>query len=209
MPVEPATLGTFVLAVLALVLSPGPDTLVILRHSLTSGRAVGLAAVAGVQIGLAFHTLLAVLGVSVVIASSPVLFRAIGIAGALYLGWIGLQGMRQGGLAALQGDGPKAGAVKAWREALLTNLLNPKVVVMFLALFPNFVDRDRPDTTAQLLTLSATLIVINTLWQMSLPVTAGALRRVLADPRAQRGASVGTGAVLLALGLVMLYEHLH
>lgn len=209
MPVEPATLGAFVLAVLALVLSPGPDTMVILRHSLTSGRAVGMAAVAGVQIGLAFHSLLAILGISFIIASSPVLFQTIGIAGAFYLGWIGIQGMRQGGLAAFSSGGPRAGAFKAWRDALVTNVLNPKVVVMYLAIFPNFVDRSRSDTTAQLLTLSMTLIVINTLWQTSLPLAAGALRGFLADPAVQRAASLITGAVLLGFGVAMLYEHIH
>ena len=96
MPVEAATLGAFVIAVAAIVVSPGPDTMVILRYALASGRRAGFAAVAGVQLGLMVHTVLAVLGVSLIIASSPVLFKLVAVAGAAYLAWLGVQGFRGG-----------------------------------------------------------------------------------------------------------------
>jgi threonine/homoserine/homoserine lactone efflux protein len=76
-------LAAFVLAISAIVLSPGPDTMLILRYTMNGGQRVGLATVAGVQAGLAVHTTLAVLGLSLVIASSPTLFQAIAVAGAL------------------------------------------------------------------------------------------------------------------------------
>ena len=208
MPVESTTLGVFTLAALAVVLSPGPDTLIILRHSLTSGRDVGLAAVAGVQVGLAVHTLLAVLGISLIVASSPLLFRAIGIAGAVYLGWLGIQGFREGGLAGFEGGGATARSARAFREAMLTNLLNPKVILLFLALFPNFVDRARGDVPLQLLTLAATLVVINTLWQSPLALAATAIRRWLARPGVGRRTSQATGLIFLGLALALLWEHL-
>lgn len=205
---EPATLGLFTLAALAIVLTPGPDTMIILRHSLVSGRGVGLAAVLGVQLGLLVHTLLAVLGVSLLIASSPRLFQAIAVAGGLYLGWLGIQGFRRGALAAPGAESRPAGRGRALRQALLTNLLNPKVILLFLALFPGFVDRGRTDTAAQLLTLAAVLIVINTLWQAPLALAATALRVRLADPRVQRLIGRATGAVFIGFGALMLYENL-
>jgi threonine/homoserine/homoserine lactone efflux protein len=153
-----------------------------LRYTLTSGPKVGLAAVAGVQIGLAFHTLLAVLGVSLVIASSPPLFKTVAMAGALYLGWLGVQGLRGGSILSLQNGGPVVGAGKACRDAILCNILNPKVILLFLALFPNFVDPGRTDVSLQLITLSAVLIAINVLWQAPMVRAAEAVRHWLVAP---------------------------
>ena len=165
MPVEAATLGAFVIAVAAVVVSPGPDTMIILRYALASGRRAGFAAVAGVQLGLMVHTVLAVLGVSLIIASSPVLFKLVAVAGAAYLAWLGVQGFR--GAAAFRPDGgrPSSDLARACRDAVLTNLLNPKVILLFLALFPNFVDAGRDDVPAQLATLAVVLIVVNVIWQ--------------------------------------------
>ncbi len=206
-PVEPATLIAYLIAVTALVVSPGPDSLIILRYALASGRAVGLAAVAGVQVGLVVHTVLAVLGISLVIASSPLLFKSVAVAGTAYLGWLGVQGLRAGGAFSL-GGAPAVGRVKACRDAILCNLLNPKVILLFLALLPNFVDAGRGDVTAQLIALAGVLIGVNILWQLSLAWTADAIRRWLAVPGAQRWAARGTGAILLAFAGLMLYQHI-
>jgi len=208
MPVEMPVLGAFIVAVSALVMSPGPDTMLILRYTLTSGPRVGLAAVAGVQLGLALHTLLAVLGVSLLIASSPLLFKTVAVAGALYLGWLGVQGLRGGGALSLQGNGPVVGIGKACRDAIVCNVLNPKVILLFLALFPNFVDTGRTDVSIQLITLAAVLIAINILWQAPMVWAAEAVRRWLVAPAVARAMARGTGVVLLAFALLMLYEHL-
>lgn len=208
MAVEMSVLGAFIVAVSALVMSPGPDTMLILRYTLTSGPKAGLAAVAGVQLGLTLHTLLAVLGVSLIIASSPLLFKTVAVAGALYLGWLGVQGLRGGGALSLQGSGPAVGAGKACRDAILCNVLNPKVILLFLALFPNFVDTGRTDVSIQLITLAAVLIAINILWQAPMVWAAEAVRRWLVAPAVARAMARGTGVVLLAFALLMLYEHL-
>ena len=81
MPVDLATLGAFAITAGAIAVSPGPDTMLILRYALTSGQTAGLAAVAGVQIGLVVHTALAAAGLSALIASSPALFRGLAVAG--------------------------------------------------------------------------------------------------------------------------------
>lgn len=212
MPVDPATLFAFSLAALAVVVSPGPDTMLILRHTLIGGRAPGLAAVAGVQVGIGVHTLLAVLGVSLLIASSPMLFKTVAVLGALYLGWIGLRNLTgPGDLAVpetMEGAAPmSAGLIRPFREAVLTNLLNPKVIVLFLALFPNFVDRTRADTTAQLLTLALVLVVINVLWQAPMALAAGWVKRWLGRPGAARWVARATGIVFIGFALLMLAEH--
>ncbi|MCB2100877.1 MAG: LysE family translocator [Rhodobacterales bacterium] len=208
LPVPPATLGAFVLAALAIVLSPGPDTLLILRHTIASGRRVGLATVAGVQLGLLVHTAMAVGGLSLIIASSPALFRLVAVAGALYLGWLGLQGFREGGALHIGAKaGPETTAGRACRQAILTNVLNPKVILLFLALFPNFVDRARPDVPAQLATLAAALIVVNTLYQAPLAWAADVVRRWVDRPGVQTWVARGTGAIFIGFAVLLLLDH--
>ena len=208
MPVDSATLLAFATAVLAIVVSPGPDTVLILRYALTSGQKAGFAAVAGVQLGLILHTLLAVLGISLIIASSPLLFRSVAIAGAAYLAWLGLQAFREGGLMTLDGPRQPVSAIKACRDAILTNILNPKVIILFLALLPNFVAVERGNVPAQLITLSAALISINVAWQAPMAWAANGIRRRLLRPRVQRAVSRVTGTILLTFAGLLLYEHI-
>ena len=205
MPVDPATLLAYGLTVGAIVLSPGPDTVLILRYALGSGHRVGLATVAGVQVGLMGHTLLAVLGVSAVIAASPLLFKALAVAGACYLGWVGLQGFR-GHTLRLEGA-TSVSVRRAVYDAMLCNLLNPKVLVLFLALLPNFVDPTRDDATLQVLFLALVFVVINVAWQVPLAWAAVGVRRWLARPAVQQAVNVGSGTILVGFALLMLWEH--
>ena len=139
---------------------------------------VGVAAVAGVQLGLMAHTLLAVVGLSVVIASSTVLFTLIAVVGALYIAWLGIQGIRSGVVRVSGTADPGVSHAKVLRDAVLTNLFNPKVILLFLALMPNFVDLPRGGIAGQPGTLGITLIIVNTLWQ--LPLALGADGMLLA-----------------------------
>jgi len=208
MPVEPTTLGAFIIAVTAIVMSPGPDTLLILRYTLSSGQRVGLAAIAGVQLGLLAHTALAIGGISLIIASSPTLFRAVAIAGALYLAWLGLQGFREDGALSLKGGKPAVSTGKALRDAALCNLLNPKVILLFLALIPNFIKMENDNVPAQLVILAVTLILINIAWQAPIAWAADAVRRWLQEPSINRAVSRITGGILLLFAALMLYDNL-
>ena len=206
MPVEPATLAAFAVTAAAIVVSPGPDTFLILRSALT-GRTAGYAAVLGVQLGLLVHTALVVFGLSLLIAGSPALFDALAIAGAVYLAYLGIQGLRASGPLAVDGDPAGAKPLRTLRDAMLTNLLNPKVLVLFLALYPNFVASARGQVPAQLLTLSATLIAINVAWQAPLAWGAHQLRRWLLRPRVTSAIGRTASAVLIAFAVLLLYDH--
>jgi len=208
-PVDFATYSAFLLTASVIVLTPGPDTLIILRYSLSSGRNVGLATVFGVQMGLVGHTLLAIFGISVLIASSPILFKFVALAGAAYIAWIGLQSFREHGLLHVGASGkPPVSAHKAFRDAMLCNLLNPKVILLFLALFPNFVDNARDDVPYQLIALSLGLMTINTLWQAPMAFAAEAVRRWLKDERTYKLISHSTGVMLIAVAVLMIYDNL-
>ena len=207
LPVDGPTLAAFAVPAVATVLSPGPDTVLILRYALGSGQRVGLAAVAGVQLGLVAHTLLAVAGISVIIATSPILFTGITIVGAAYLAWIGWQGLRGVGALAIGGGAP-VGPAKALRDAFFCNLLNPKVILLFLALFPQFVDPNRDDVPAQLVTLAVLLLLINIAWLVPMAWAAQAARRWLDQPAIQLGVARATGIVFIAFAALLLLEHL-
>lgn len=207
-PVDISTLGAFLLTVSAIVLSPGPDTIIILRYTISSGSRIGLITVAGVQTGLVVHTLLAVLGISVLIASSAVLYKTVALAGAIYIAWIGVQGFREGGLIDIKSNKPAVSAAKAYRDAIACNVLNPKVIILFLALLPNFVDAERGNIPGQMIIFGLGLILINTLWQVPLALAAEAVRRWLLNPLAYRLVTRGTGVLLLAIALMMVYENL-
>ena len=207
-PIDPTLLGGFIVAAVAIIVSPGPDTIVILRHALTGGRGTGLAAVSGVQLGLLVHTALAVAGISLLVASSPVLFQGLTVIGAVYLAWLGIQSLRGvGGLEVETGPAP-AGAARACREAALCNILNPKVILWFLALLPNFVNPESGDVTAQLIALSALLIALNILWQAPMALAADGVRRWLGRPETMHAVNRVSGVILLGMAALMLGQHL-
>lgn len=207
MPLDPAVLGAFIVAAAALVISPGPDTMLIIRYTLASGQRVGLATVAGVQLGLTVHTLAAVAGLSLLIVSVPALFRAIALAGAAYLAWLGLQSFRAGSVGLSGAADSGVAWNKALRDAAVTNILNPKVIVLFLALMPGFLQPDRGNVPLQLVTLGATLIIVNVVWQTGLALAAEWARRWLSDAKVQRAISVATGAIFLIFAALMVWEH--
>lgn len=208
-PVDPVTLLAFTATAAAIVLTPGPDTALILRHALNGGRGPGLAAVAGVQMGLLGHLTLAATGVTVLIASSPMLFRAIALIGAAYLGWIGIQALRGGGALKIERGKNATSPLRAAREAMLCNLLNPKVVMLFIGLLPNFINTQAEGgVLIQLVVLTAVLIVLNTAWQAPMAFAADTLRRWLSNARTQRIVSASTGAVMIGFAGLMIWENL-
>ena len=207
-PIDPTLLGGFIVAAVAIIVSPGPDTIVILRHALTGGRGTGLAAVSGVQLGLLVHTALAVAGISLLVASSPVLFQGLTVIGAVYLAWLGIQSLRGGGGLEVETGPAPAGAARACREAALCNILNPKVILWFLALLPNFVNPEAGDVTTQLIALSALLIALNILWQAPMALAADGVRRWLGRPETMHAVNRVSGVILLGMAALMLGQHL-
>jgi len=207
-PIDLATYLAFLVTASAIVLTPGPDTLLILRYALSSGRNVGISTVIGVQFGLVGHTLLAIFGISALVASDPMLFKIVALVGAAYIGWIGIQGFREHGLLHVGATGkPAVSNAKAFRDAVVCNLLNPKVILLFLALFPNFVDTSRDDVTVQLITLSFSLIIINGIWQIPLAFAAEAVRRWLKNERTYKLITHSTGVLMITVAVLMIYEN--
>lgn len=146
-------LALFVGAALLLNLTPGPDMLFVAGSAAARGRRAGLLAALGVGAGCLFHTLLAALGLSALLAASELAFNVVKWAGAGYLVWTGLQM-----LSTRRREQPSPGAEPPrsgnpfWQGAL-TNALNPKVALFFLAFLPQFIDADAPGQAMALLVL--------------------------------------------------------
>jgi threonine/homoserine/homoserine lactone efflux protein len=140
---DPSLTGAYIVLAAALAFSPGPDTMFVVANGMRHKAKGAIASALGIGAGSFLHAVLAAVGVSAVIAASPVAFETMKIAGALYLAWLGVQAIR----SFLRNDGSAALAqkiqdVSVWRVFLrgfLTNILNPKVIVFYLALLPQFV----------------------------------------------------------------------
>ncbi|MBM3510523.1 MAG: LysE family translocator [Alphaproteobacteria bacterium] len=207
LPVDWPTLGAYAIAAFVIVISPGPDTLLILRYTLAGGRRVGIATVTGVQLGIVVHTAAAVVGLSILIVSLPLVFKGIAVVGALYLAYLGVQSFRAS-IFAVGAAGPvRIDPAKGVRDALITNVLNPKVILLFIALMPQFVRPERGSVPWQLVTLGATLFVINVAWQAILVAAAETARLWLDRPSVQRALSWGTGAILFGFAALLIVDY--
>ncbi len=198
---DPARLAAFLLAGIALNLTPGPDTMYVLARSLGQGRWAGIVSALGIAAGCVFHITAAALGLSALLATSALAFTVVKWVGALYLVWMGV-GMLRGGAGpeAVQGLKP-ASLWRIFRDGVVTNVLNPKVALFFLAFLPQFVDPSRGSPGLQFVLLGLLFSVTGTAWLAFLAGAAGAfggwLRR---NPRVAAWQKRATGAVFVALG---------
>lgn len=146
-------------------LTPGPDTLYILGRSVAHGRRAGVASALGISVGSLFHTCAAALGLSAFLATSAWAFTALKLAGAAYLIFLGIRALleRHNELS-LPAHFKQRGAAAAFRQGILTNILNPKVALFFLAFLPQFIDSATPSKTAAFLVLGLTFVITGTLW---------------------------------------------
>ncbi len=151
----------FCVACAALAATPGPNLLYLVSRTLVQGRGAGFASLAGTGTGLAFHVLAAALGLSALLATVPAAYDAVRWAGAAYLAWLAWQTWRAPQPMAGAGPAPApAPMLRLYRDGVLTGILNPKVALFQLALFPQFVDPAHGSVLGQSLVLGATQLVI-------------------------------------------------
>ena len=158
-----ATMATFTLASLLLCLTPGPDMTLFVGTTLAQGRRAGMAALLGTASGCLIHTMLAVLGVSVLLAASPTAFWMLKIAGATYLLWLAIQAFRQGSTLIVENGAAKVrGFATNYLKGIGINILNPKVVIFFITFLPLFVESNDPAAWQKMLFLGVFFVVFTT-----------------------------------------------
>jgi threonine/homoserine/homoserine lactone efflux protein len=197
----------FAIAALAVILSPGPDTLYVLSRSVGEGRLSGIVASLGISAGLCVHVAAASLGLSKLFEYAPVAFDALrwaGVAYLLYLAWRAFTG-DAAPLNVSTGTERKR-LLRAFSEAALTNLLNPKIIVFFIAFLPQFANPERGQVALQIALLGGMFILAGFCWLGGLALAFGSfgdcLRRSVRFWRWQRwfmGTSLGGIALWLAL----------
>jgi threonine/homoserine/homoserine lactone efflux protein len=202
-----AHFGAFLLACVALNLTPGLDTFYILARSGREGRAVGFAAALGINAGCVVHTGAAVLGVSAILMTSALAFSALKYLGAAYLVWIGLRMLLSRTAARTPTATRGQGAGAAFRQGLLTNVLNPKVALFYLAFLPQFVSAQAGHPQLALLVLGVSFIGTGLTWSLVLALLGGRIHRLLlARPGLGHWMDRLCGTVLLAFGLRLAFQ---
>jgi len=201
--------GSYLVIVVLIVLAPGPDTMVMLKNSLSGGFRGGLLASLGIVTGNALQGSAAALGLGVVIAKSQPVFLTLKWVGAAYLVFLGVQALR----FAWRGDYEamaevrrgKASAFRRFREGFLSNITNPKVLVLYLSILPQFLDPGRT-TTWDALVLAYTVAVIGGLWLLALLFFVHRVRAWLKRRRVRRTLDGVTGTALIGFGAALALE---
>ena len=201
-----AALLAFALVALLGVMTPGLDTMVVLRHALLGGRKVGIAVVLGISLGCLLWGAASTLGLTALLVASETAYRVVQLLGAAYLIWLGASGLwrslpRNRGAAARAVEVRVAGAGRGFRAGLVTNLLNPKVGVFYMSLLPQFLPVGGHVGWGALLV--AMHITIGLAWLGLLVSLASKARRVLLREHVKRWLDRTTAGVLLALGATM------
>jgi threonine/homoserine/homoserine lactone efflux protein len=198
----------FALISLGIVLTPGPNMIYLISRSITQGRAAGIVSLGGVALGFVFYMLCAAFGITALLFAVPYAYDALRFAGATYLLWLAWQALKPNGrspfqVKKLQTDGPR----KLFAMGFVTNLLNPKIAMLYLALLPQFIDPAVGSVLTQSLALGAIQIVISVSVQAMIALAAGSIATFLGSRPSwllvQRWLM---GTVLAGLAVKMAFE---
>ena len=197
----PHTLALFMLAALALNLTPGPDMLYVTARSVSDGRRAGIVAALGIGAGTLVHITALALGLAALLAAVPLAYDVLRIAGAVYLLVIGVQLLLRPRSSSATTALPPASHKTIFAQAVVTNVLNPKVALFFLAFLPQFVDPAAGPAIAQIVLLGLLFDVQGTAVNVAVALLASSTtRRLRANATAASVLQRLTGAIFVALG---------
>lgn len=199
---EISTLLIFAAAAVILIAVPGPNLLFIMTRSIAEGRTTGLISGLGVETGTLVHVSAAAIGLSALLASSATAFAVVKYLGAAYLIYLGIRALRHRDGGRQVATGPRLSRWQTYRQAMVVQVLNPKVALFFLAFVPQFVDPARGPAWIQIVVLGAVLsmlgVVINSLYALAAAGAGGWLRD---RPKLLGRERYLTGPVYIGLGV--------
>ena len=195
--------GFFLAAGILLNLTPGPDRVYILGRSIAQGREVGIASALGISVGSIFHTCAAALGLSAILATSAVAFGSIKLLGGAYLIFLGIKMIfEQRGQFSLPSNFRRRTTAAAFRQGVLTNVLNPKVALFFLAFLPQFIEPGSAAKVFAFLFLGLTFLATGAIWCLILAWFASAFsKRLRINKAVAQWLNRTAGALFVFLGL--------
>lgn len=197
--------GVFLISGIILNLTPGTDTMYILSRSISAGRKAGILSVLGISSGAVIHTMLAAFGLSLILAKSAVAFNMVKYLGVVYLLYLGILTLIKKPKETTLASDAQASLKVIYMQGLLTNLLNPKVALFFLAFLPQFVDVKAGWGAMPFILLGSTFIITGTIWCLVLAITASS-----AAGKLRRNSKISTlmnklsGIIYVGLGLNLL-----
>lgn len=206
--IDLVVLLTFVPAVVAVILSPGPDSIYTLTQSLAGGRGAGIAASLGTATGVLVHTTAAVLGLSAILRTTATAYTVVKYVGAAYLVYLGIQLLRDDETFEVADDpgASNQSLADSYREAVVINVSNPQVAVFVLALFPQFVPPGA-NATLQLSVLGVVYAGLSLLYLAGVALFASRVRHHLLDSTlTRRAVQFASGSVLIGFGLKLALE---
>jgi len=195
--------GLFLVAGILLNLTPGADTVYILGRSIAQGREAGVASALGISVGSIFHTCAAALGLSAILATSALAFGTIKLLGGAYLIFLGVKMLldRRKELS-LPSNFRRPTTIAAFRQGILTNVLNPKVALFFLAFLPQFIDPSSSTKLPAFLFLGFTFVTTGTIWCLVLAWFASVFsERLRKNETISQWLNRAAGALFVFLGL--------
>ena len=203
-----ASLIAFAAIALGMVLTPGPNMVYLVSRSISQGRAAGLISLGGVALGFVFYMLCAAFGITAFVMAVPYAYDGLRFLGAVYLLYLAWQALRPGGRSVFHlRDLPKDSPRRLFAMGFLTNLLNPKIAVMYLSLLPQFIQPSHGSVLAQSLVLGTTQIAISVSVNAVIAVAAGSVAAFLGSrPTWLRVQRWLMGTVLAALALRLASE---
>jgi len=203
------SLLTYISIAAMMVVIPGADTMLLVKNTLSYGPKAGRYTVLGMATGLSFWTLIAILGLSVVIAKSVILFSTIKYLGAAYLIYLGIKSFFAKSLFSLeeiqaQANGPTNSSSRhnkeSFMQALLSNVLNPKTVLVYITIMPQFIDLNG-NVNQQLIVLASILTLLAVLWFLTLVYVIDYAKKWLNNSKFQKVFQKSTGLMLVGFGI--------
>ena len=175
------SLLAFALVALAMVLTPGPNMIYLISRSITQGRIAGIISLGGVALGFVFYMLCAAFGITALLFAVPYAYEALKFAGAAYLLWLAWQAVRPNGrspfeVKQLPADSPR----KLFAMGFVTNLLNPKIAMLYLALLPQFIDPAIGSVLTQSIAFGLVQIAVSVSVNAMIAIAAGLIATFLA-----------------------------
>lgn len=199
-------LAAYVLACVALTLTPGPDMTLFLSKTVAHGRSAGFAAFFGAATGILCHTTMVALGLSALLVASATAFTVLKVVGAVYLLWLAIDAVRNGSSFSLDGTvRPREPVGRVYLKGVAINLLNPKIIVFFITFLPQFVSSSDPNAVGKLFVLGVLFVVVATPITVAMIFGAGAIARYLKrSPRATRAVDYLFAGVLGGFALKLI-----
>jgi threonine/homoserine/homoserine lactone efflux protein len=198
---EFSTVGVFVAAAIALLLTPGPAVLYIVTRSVEQGRIAGLVSVLGICTGTLFHAAAAALGLSALLVSSASAFSTVKYVGALYLIVLGIQALSRRDTPRADNALERAGLSRVFTQGVVVNVLNPHTALFFFAFLPQFVNPSKGGVPLQMLSLGLLFVALSAITDSGWAIAAGTAGNwIKRHPRFNRGQRYVTGGALIGLG---------